>query len=72
MLTPFQLALTAKNSLPFNTTNAATDTNADVSEARVLNSVIVNVKKVMKDSLSTVTNAVQVPDVFYVKMERLL
>ena len=66
---PFQLAITAKNWLLFNTTSAAAHTNADVSEASVLNSVIVHAQKVMKDSLSTVTTAVQLPDVFHVKVQ---
>lgn len=66
---PFQLAITAKNWLLFNTTSAAAHTNADVSEASVLNSVIVHAQKVSKDSLSTVTNAVQLPDVFHVKVQ---
>lgn len=65
----FQLATTAKNWLLFNTTSAAAHTNADVSEASVLNSVIVHAQKVMKDSLSTVTTAVQLPDVFHVKVQ---
>ena len=67
---PFQLAITAKNWLLFNTTSAAAHTNADVSEASVLNSVIVHAQKVLKDSLSTVTNAVQLPDVFHVKVQQ--
>ena len=60
---------TVKNWPPFNTTSVAAHTNADVSEASVLNSVIVHAQKVMKDSLSTVTTAVQLPDVFHVKVQ---
>ena len=66
---PSQLATTVKNWLPFNTTSAAAHTNADVSEASVLNSVIAHAQKVMKDLLSTVKTAVQLPDASHVKVQ---
>jgi hypothetical protein len=66
----FQLATTVKNWLLFNTTSAAAHTNADVSEASVLNSVIVHAQKVTKDLLSMVPTAVQLPDVFHVKVQQ--